>query len=135
MERRHSWTSTIDGVDHRIEVIYHALTGWMEIEVDGVRQARGWREWQTVVGGANLSCTIGSHRVDARVTQPFGAQDYSFALQDRRRAAAGQRSTAGAIGAEAADASRGRSVVLHDLRGHGRAVDLPGPQLAASRLA
>ena len=81
MERRHSWTSTIDGVDHRIEVIYHALTGWMEIEVDGVRQARGWREWQTVVGGANLSCTIDSHRVDARVTQPFGAQDYSFALR------------------------------------------------------
>ena len=81
MERRHSWTSTIDGVDHQIEVIYHALTGWMEIEVDGVRQARGWREWQTVVGGANLSCTIGSHRVDARVTQPFGAQDYSFALR------------------------------------------------------
>ena len=81
MEHRRSFTATLDGVDHRIEVVYRALTGWMEIEVDGVRRARGWREWQTVVGGANLSCAIGGHRVDARVTQPFGQQDYAFALK------------------------------------------------------
>jgi hypothetical protein len=81
MEHRRSWTSTFDGVDHRIEVVYRALSGWMEIEVDGVRQARGWREWQTVVGGANLSCAIGGHRVDARVTQPFAQQTYAFALR------------------------------------------------------
>ena len=80
MEHRRSWTATIDGVDHRIEVIYRALSGWMEIEVDGVRQARGWREWQTVVGGANLSCDIGAHRVEARITQPFAQQTYAFAL-------------------------------------------------------
>lgn len=80
MEHRRSWTSTLDGVDHQIEVIYRALSGWMEIEVDGVRLARGWREWQTVVGGANLSCKIGGHRVEARITQPFGTQAYAFAL-------------------------------------------------------
>lgn len=80
MEHRRSWTATLDDVDYRIDVIYHALSGWMEIEVDGVRQARGWREWQTVVGGANLSCDIGAHRVDARITQPFARQDYAFAL-------------------------------------------------------
>jgi hypothetical protein len=81
MEHRRSWTGSVDGVDHRIDVVYRALTGWMEIEVDGVRQARGWREWQTVVGGAELSCDIDGHRIDARVTQPFGKQDYAFALR------------------------------------------------------
>ena len=81
MEHRRSWTATVDGVDHRIDVVYRALTGWMEIEVDGARLARGWREWQTVAGGANLSCAIDGHRVDARITQPFARQDYAFALK------------------------------------------------------
>jgi hypothetical protein len=81
MEHRRTWTMDVDGVKRRIDVVYRALTGWMEIEVDGVRQARGWREWQTVVGGAQLSCVVDGHRVEARVTQPFGRQDYAFALK------------------------------------------------------
>jgi hypothetical protein len=81
MEHRRSWTATVDGVDHRIDVIYATLSGWMSIEVDGARQARGWREWQTVIGGAALSCDLDGHRIDARVTQPFGKQDYAFALR------------------------------------------------------
>ena len=81
MERRRSWTATLDGVDHRIDVVYAALSGWMTIEVDGKRCRRGWREWQTVFGGAELSCEVSGHRVDARITQPFGNQAYSFALR------------------------------------------------------
>jgi hypothetical protein len=81
MERRRSWTATLDGVDHRIDVVYAALSGWMTIEVDGKRCRRGWREWQTVLGGAELSCEVSGHRVDARITQPFGNQAYSFALR------------------------------------------------------
>lgn len=81
MEHRRTWVSRLDGVDHRIEVIYRALSGWMELEVDGVRQARGWREWQTVVSGANLSCDIGGHLVEARITQPFAQQTYAIALK------------------------------------------------------
>ena len=80
MEHRRTWTKNVDGVERRIDVIYRALTGWMEIEVDGVRGARGWREWQTVVGGAQLSCVVDGQRVEARVTQTFGQQDYAFAL-------------------------------------------------------
>jgi hypothetical protein len=43
--------------------------------------ARAWREWQSVWGGAELSCTAGGHHLDARVTQPYGRQEYSFALR------------------------------------------------------
>ena len=81
MEHRRSWAVTLDGVDRQIVVVYAALSGWMSIEVDGARCARGWREVQTVIGGANLSCDVGGHRVDARITQPFGKQDYSFAVR------------------------------------------------------
>jgi hypothetical protein len=80
MEKRRTWNATIDGVDHQIEVVYAALSGWMTIEIDGQRSARGWREFQTVFGGATLSCALGRHRVDARVTQPWGQQQYAFAL-------------------------------------------------------
>jgi hypothetical protein len=80
MEHRHSWTVTLDGVDHKIDVVYAALLGWMSIEVDGERRKRGWREWQTVFGGAELSCDLDGHRVQARVTQPYGRQQYAFAL-------------------------------------------------------
>jgi len=80
MEHRRAWKATIDGVDHRIEVVYAGLSGWMTIEVDGQRAARGWREFQTVFGGATLSCALGRHLVEARVTQPWGQQQYAFAL-------------------------------------------------------
>lgn len=60
---------------------YAALFGWMSIFIDGARVARGWREWQSVWGGAELSCDIRGHRVDARVTQPYGRQEHSFALR------------------------------------------------------
>ena len=81
MEHRRSWTATLDGVDHRIDVVYAALSGWMAIEADGQQCRRGWREWQTVFGGADLSCEFNGHRLDARVTQPFGQQAYAFALR------------------------------------------------------
>jgi hypothetical protein len=81
MEHRRTWSVTLDGVDHRIDVVYKALSGWMSIEVDGQRRQRGWREWQTVFGGAVLSCDLGGHRLDARVTQPYNRQEYSFALK------------------------------------------------------
>ena len=81
MEHRRSWTATIDGVDHRIDVVYAALSGWMTIEVDGQRCQRGWRDWQIVFGGAELSCEVHGHRVDARITQAIRQQAYSFALR------------------------------------------------------
>lgn len=81
MEHRRSWTASLDGVEHRVDVIYAALLGWMTIEVDGEQCRRGWREWQTVFGGADLSCEVNGHRLDARVTQPFGRQAYAFALR------------------------------------------------------
>ena len=81
MEHRRSWTVTLDGVDHRIDVVYKALSGWMSIEVDGQRRQRGWREFQTVFGGAVLSCDLDGHRLEARITQPFQQQLYSFALR------------------------------------------------------
>jgi hypothetical protein len=80
MDHRRTFTVTLDGVDHRVDVLYAALAGWMTIEVDGERRARGWREFQTVFGGARLSCTVGTHRLDARVVQPWAVQSYSFAL-------------------------------------------------------
>jgi hypothetical protein len=81
MQHRRSWTATLNGVDHRIDVVYAALSGWMSIEVDGERRQRGWREWQTVFGGADLSCQLDGHRLNARVTQPWGRQEYAFALR------------------------------------------------------
>jgi hypothetical protein len=81
MQHRRSWTATLNGVDHRIDVVYAALSGWMSIEVDGERRQRGWREWQSVFGGADLSCELDGHRLDARVTQPWGRQEYAFALR------------------------------------------------------
>ena len=81
MEHRRSWTVTLDGVDRRIDVVYKALSGWMSIEVDGQRRQRGWREFQTVFGGAVLSCALDGHHLEARITQPFQQQLYSFALK------------------------------------------------------
>ena len=81
MEHRRSWTVTLDGVDRRIDVVYKALSGWMSIEVDGQRRQRGWREFQTVFGGAVLWCDLDDHRLEARITQPFQQQLYSFALK------------------------------------------------------
>ncbi len=81
MEHRRSWSVTLEGVDHRVDVVYKALSGWMSIEVDGDQQKRGWREWQTVFGGAVLSCDLHGHRLEARITQPFQQQVYAFALQ------------------------------------------------------
>jgi hypothetical protein len=76
-----SWTVAIDGVPHAVRVEYAAMFGWMSIFIDDVRVARRWREWQSVWGGAELSYTLGGHRLDARVTQPYGRQEYSFALR------------------------------------------------------
>ncbi len=59
---------------------YAALLGWMSIHVDGARVARAWREWQSVWGGADLSCDLAGRRLHARVTQPYGRQEYSFSL-------------------------------------------------------
>jgi hypothetical protein len=52
----------------------------MSIFVDGTRVARAWREWQSVWGGAELSGDLAGRRLHARVTQPYGRQEYSFAL-------------------------------------------------------
>jgi hypothetical protein len=81
MEHRRAWTVAIGSGTRTVEVVYAALFGWMSIEVDGVRQARAWREWQTVVGGASLSVEADGHRLQARVTQPFGRQEYAFSLR------------------------------------------------------
>ena len=80
MQHRRSWTARLDGVERHIDVVYAALSGWMSIDVDGHQQKRGWREWQTVLGGAVLSCELEGHRLEARITQPFGRQQYAFAL-------------------------------------------------------
>lgn len=81
MEHRRAWSVTLDGVEHRVDVIYRALTGWMSIEVDGQQCKRGWREWQTVIGGAVLSCEVAGHRLEARITQENLQQFYKFALR------------------------------------------------------
>jgi hypothetical protein len=81
MEHRRSWTVELDGYRHRIDVVYGALVGWLSIEIDGRRVARGWREWQTVFGGATLACDFRRHRIEARVTQPWLRQEYSFGLR------------------------------------------------------
>jgi hypothetical protein len=80
MEHHRTWVVSLDGVDRHVDVVYAAVFGWMSIEVDGVRKARGWREVQTVIGGATLSCAIDGHRLEARITQPFGRQEYAMAL-------------------------------------------------------
>jgi hypothetical protein len=81
MEHRRSWTVELPERRMRIEVIYRALFGWVSIEVDGRQQARAWREFQTVFGGATLACDVKGHRIEARVTQPFSRQEYAFALR------------------------------------------------------
>ena len=80
MTFRRAWPVTLDGVVHEVVVEYAALFGWMSIFVDGARVARAWREWQSVWGGAELSCDLAGRRLHARVAQPFGRQEYSFAL-------------------------------------------------------
>ncbi len=80
MQHRRSWTVELDDRRHKIDVVYAAFSGWMSIEIDGRRVARGWREWQTVFGGAVVSCEFKGHRVVARVTQPWLKQEYAFAL-------------------------------------------------------
>jgi hypothetical protein len=80
MTFRRVWQVTVDGVEHEVAVEYAALSGWMSIFVDGARVARAWREWQSVWGGAELSCDVAGRRLHARVAQPFGRQEYSFAL-------------------------------------------------------
>ena len=78
---RRTWSVAVDGAEHEVVVEYAALFGWMSIFIDGARVSRGWREWQSVWGGAELSCDIRGHRLDARVTQPYGRQEYWFALR------------------------------------------------------
>jgi len=80
LEHRRSWQVTVDGHPHTVDVIYGALFGWMSIEIDGVQQVRAWREFQTVWGGADLTCAVDGHVLAARITQPYGRQHYSFAL-------------------------------------------------------
>lgn len=80
LEHRHSWQVTLDGHPHAVDVIYLALFGCMSIEIDGVQRARAWREFQTVWGGADLTCNLDGHILAARITQPYGRQEYSFAL-------------------------------------------------------
>ncbi len=65
---------------HLVAVEYAMISGWMSIAIDGRRAARGWREWQTVFGGASLGASLGAHQLAARVTQTFGAQDHRFSL-------------------------------------------------------
>ena len=80
MTFRRAWPVALDGVQHEVVVEYAALLGWMSIYVDGARVARAWREWQSVWGGADLSCDLAGRRLQARVTQPYGRQEYSFSL-------------------------------------------------------
>jgi hypothetical protein len=62
-------------------VQYAMLSGFMSIEIDGQRVARAWREWQTVVGGANLGAQLDGHTLSARITQRFGTQTYLFSVR------------------------------------------------------
>ena len=78
--KRRTWAVDLDGRTREVTVEYASLSGWMTILVDAERLARGWREWQTVFGGAVVSGELEGHRIEARVTQQFGTQDYSFAL-------------------------------------------------------
>ena len=78
--KRRTWPVDLDGRPREVTVEYASLSGWMSVLVDGERLARGWREWQTVFGGAVVSGEVDSHRIEARITQQFGTQDYLFAL-------------------------------------------------------
>jgi hypothetical protein len=77
---RRTWTLTIDGREREIVIEYAGLSGWMSMFVDGQRVERRWREWQTVWGGAMVDHHLDGHHLRARITQPFGAQTYAFAL-------------------------------------------------------
>ena len=78
--RRRRWEIELDGRSRVVDVEYAMLTGFMTILLDGSRLARGWREWQTVFGGAVVIGETRGHRIEARVTQVFGGQEYRFAL-------------------------------------------------------
>jgi hypothetical protein len=107
--KRRTWPVELDGRVREITVEYASLSGFMTILVDGSRLARAWREWQTVFGGAVVTSDLDGHRIEARITQPFGVQTYSFALTVDGRLEPGsddlppppavKRSTLGAIGA------------------------------------
>ncbi len=78
--KRRTWAVELDGRVRHVTVEYVILSGFMTILVDGTRLARAWREWQTVFGGAVVTGEVDGHRIEARITQPFGAQAYSFGL-------------------------------------------------------
>jgi Fas apoptotic inhibitory molecule (FAIM1) len=80
LTKRRRWDVELDGRPHVVDVEYAMLTGFMTVLVDGSRLARRWREWQTVVGGAVVDGTVDGHRIEARITQRFGEQEYRFAL-------------------------------------------------------
>lgn len=67
-----SWDVELEDGPHRVVVDFGLVSGLMSLHVDEIRVARGWRELQAAFGGARLSHTIGSHRLDAFVAQPFG---------------------------------------------------------------
>jgi len=78
---RRNWKLAIGGQEHLVTVQYAILSGFMSIEIDGQRVARAWREWQTIVGGANLDAQLDGHTVSARITQRFGTQTYLFSVR------------------------------------------------------
>jgi hypothetical protein len=80
LTKRRRWDVELEGRSHVVDVEYAMLTGFMTVLVDGSRLARGWREWQTVVGGAIVAGVLDGHRIEARITQRFGGQEYRFAL-------------------------------------------------------
>jgi hypothetical protein len=80
LTKRRRWDVELEGRSHVVDVEYAMLTGFMTVLVDGSRLARGWREWQTVVGGAIVAGVLDGHRIEARITQRFGGQEYWFAL-------------------------------------------------------
>jgi hypothetical protein len=80
LTKRRRWQIELDGRPHVVDVEYAILTGFMTVLVDGARLARRWREWQTIVGGAVVDGSVDGHRIQARITQRFGEQEYKFAL-------------------------------------------------------
>jgi Fas apoptotic inhibitory molecule (FAIM1) len=80
LTKRRRWEVQLEGRPHVVDVEYAMLSGFMTVLVDGSRLARGWREWQTVVGGAVVAGVVDGHRIEARITQQFGGQEYRFAL-------------------------------------------------------
>jgi hypothetical protein len=84
-EQRRTWLVLLDSRECRIDVIYAALLGWMSIEVDGERRARGWREFQAAFGGATLAClmwecTKGAERSPRKVQRRSRSGEHSSAL-------------------------------------------------------